>query len=155
MNIFACFYFRAARLEREKRENKCRAKISTFTVHLILMNSKQKTNEHDDDMAHQYFCVLEIHSRHNDDDDDTIIQETTQDIPMYRVCTHEGNLQDVKVKLSDIASSRACGSDCPSTKGFCPKKLGRSKYLMVTFFCGYLKAITKISKKILTLFKIS
>ena len=33
MNIFACFfYFRAARLEREKRENKCSVKISTFTV---------------------------------------------------------------------------------------------------------------------------
>ena len=32
MNIFMCFYFRAARLEREKRENKCSAKISTFTV---------------------------------------------------------------------------------------------------------------------------
>ena len=28
MNIFARFYFRAARLEREKRENKCSAKIS-------------------------------------------------------------------------------------------------------------------------------
>ena len=33
MNIFARFYFRAARLEREKRENKCSAKISTFTVY--------------------------------------------------------------------------------------------------------------------------
>ena len=32
MNIFARFYFRAARLEREKCENKCSAKISTFTV---------------------------------------------------------------------------------------------------------------------------
>ena len=32
MNIFARFYFRAARLEREKRKNKCSAKISTFTV---------------------------------------------------------------------------------------------------------------------------
>ena len=32
MNIFAGFYFRAARLEREKRENKGSAKISTFTV---------------------------------------------------------------------------------------------------------------------------
>ena len=32
MNIFARFYFRAARLEREKRENKCSAKVSTFTV---------------------------------------------------------------------------------------------------------------------------
>ena len=34
MNIFARFYFRAARLEREKRENKCSAKISTFTVNV-------------------------------------------------------------------------------------------------------------------------
>ena len=32
MNIFARFYFRAARLECEKHENKCSAKISTFTV---------------------------------------------------------------------------------------------------------------------------
>ena len=32
MNIFVCFYFRAARLEREKCENKCSAKMSTFTV---------------------------------------------------------------------------------------------------------------------------
>ena len=32
MNIFARFYFSAARLERERRENKCSAKMSTFTV---------------------------------------------------------------------------------------------------------------------------
>ena len=38
MNIFARFYFRAARLEREKRENKCSAKISTFTV---IIDSRQ------------------------------------------------------------------------------------------------------------------
>ena len=37
MNIFACFYFRAARLEREKRENKCSAKSSTFTVYCAMI----------------------------------------------------------------------------------------------------------------------
>ena len=39
------FYFRAARLEREKRENKCSAKISTFTVSeyaLININEEVK-----------------------------------------------------------------------------------------------------------------
>ena len=39
MNIFVHFYFRAARLEREKRENKCSVKISTFTVSLLLCES--------------------------------------------------------------------------------------------------------------------
>ena len=33
MNIFVRFYFGASRMEREKRENKCSAKMSTFTVH--------------------------------------------------------------------------------------------------------------------------
>ena len=33
MNIFVCFYFRAARLVREMRENKTTANISAFTVH--------------------------------------------------------------------------------------------------------------------------
>ena len=36
MNIFARFYFRADKLEREKRENKRSAKISTFTVYQSL-----------------------------------------------------------------------------------------------------------------------
>ena len=57
MNIFARFYFRAARLEREKRENKCSANISTFTVfcHHIWPEGKQMCV-----VLHLFVCNLVI-----------------------------------------------------------------------------------------------
>ena len=54
-----------------------------------------------------------------------------------------GNL--TRTRVSGVASGRTGGADCPASRVSVQKKLGRSKFLVVTFFSVISKQFQNIS----------